>query len=398
VRALYLAVLPVFAAIFLMLAGNGLLTTLVPLRSALEGFSQAEIGTIGSSYFLSMLVGTWAAPWIVMRSGHVRAFSAYAALAAVASLGFAIAVHPVLWAFFRGVIGFCFAGLYAIVESWLNVKASTVNRGRMLAVYNIVHFSGSATGQQVLRFADPKSFSLFSGAAAFLMMSLVPMAMTRAEAPPLPSRARLDVRGMLRATPIGAVGMVLVGLANGTFWSLVPAYVEALKVGPAAVASFMTAVIIGSAAAPYPLGRLSDLGDRRIVIAGVACAAVCVEVIFALWGNPPIPMLYVLGFGLGAFTPVIYPLVTAHTVDRMGSEKAVEISSTLLFLYCVGAMVGPLLASTLMTQFGPTMLFWHNAAVHGTLALFVAWRMLRRAAAQRAEPLAEPAAGELPLS
>jgi MFS family permease len=380
---IYVAIVPVFVAVFILIAGNGMITTIVPLRATLEGFSQSQIGIIGSAYFVGMLAGSWSAPAIVRRAGHIRAFAAYAAVAAVATLGLAILVSPSIWPILRGVIGFSFAGLYAIVEGWVSVKAGSSHRGRALALYNVVHFAGSAVGQQVLRLAEPRSFTLFSGAASFLMLSLVPMALTRAEPPPLPPKGRLEIVGLLQATPIAAVGILLVGWANGTFWSLVPAYVERLGMGAGVVASFMTAVIIGSATGPYPLGRLSDLMDRRWVIAGAAGAAALVETALVIVGMPAPIVLYVFGFFLGLTTPVIYPLITAHAVDRMGADKAVTISSTLLFLYCIGGIIGPVFASALMTRLGDTMLFVHNAVVHTVLMVFVIWRIVKRPAAVR---------------
>jgi MFS family permease len=256
----------------------------------------------------------------------------------------------------------------------------------MLAFYNVVHFAGSATGQQTLRFADPKDFQLFSASAMFMMLSLVPMAMTRAEPPPLPPKGRLEIASMIRMAPVAAVGIAMVGWANGTFWSLVPAFVERLDFGVGTVASFMTAVILGSAAGPYPLGRLSDRGDRRVVIAATAAAAAAIEAALVVTGAPTAAMLYAFGFALGLTNPVLYPLLTAHAVDRMGSEKAVAISATLLFLYCLGAISGPMIASSLMVRWGDPMLFVHNAAVHALMAAFVIWRIVVRAPAVQVAP------------
>ena len=62
----------------------------------------------------------------------------------------------------RAVTGFCFAGLYAAIESWMHDKADNVVRGRVLAIYQIVHYAGSAVGQQAIRFVIPASFVPFS--------------------------------------------------------------------------------------------------------------------------------------------------------------------------------------------------------------------------------------------
>jgi MFS family permease len=176
-----------------------------------------------------------------------------------------------------------------------------------------------------------------------------------------------------------------VGWGNGAFWSLVPAFVERLDMGVGTVASFMTAVILGSAAGPYPLGRLSDRRDRRIVIACTAAAAAVIEGALVLLGTPSTALLYGFGFLLGVTTPVLYPLMTAHAVDRLGTEKAVAISSTLLFLYCIGAIAGPIIAATLMARYGDFMLFVHNGFVHVLMVAFIVWRIVVRAPAIQVE-------------
>jgi MFS family permease len=376
-RTLILAVLPVLIAVFVMIAGNGLINTLIPYRATVEGFSPTMVGVIGSAYFLGMLGGTWTAPAIVRRAGHIRAFAAYSAIVAVAVLAFPLAVSPVPWILLRGVVGFCFAGLYAVVEGWISAKAGASHRGRMLGIYNVANFSGSALGQQTLRLFDPKSFALFSAAAAFLMLALVPMAMTKADPPPLPAKGRLVIKDLWLLSPVSIVTSILLGLANGTFWSIVPAYVQRLQLGPDTVASFMTFAIIGSALTPYPVGRLSDRFDRRRVIAGMSMAVMLPEIGLAISAEPSLFWLYTLGFLVGGLVTVLYPLVTALSVDRLGPEKAVPVASTTLFIYCLGAIVGPTFVAWLMTSFGDRMLFIHNALVHSAITAYALWRIHR---------------------
>jgi hypothetical protein len=52
------------------------------------------------------------------------------------------------------------------------------------------------------------------------------------------------------------------------------------------------------------------------------------------------------------------------------------VSSGLLFLYCVGAILAPALAANLMRLYGPATLFAQNGLVHLALAAFTLWRFL----------------------
>ena len=51
----------------------------------------------------------------------------------------------------------------------------------------------------------------------------------------------------------------------------------------------------------------------------------------------------------------------------------VRVSAGLLFVYCIGAIIAPALASMGMRTFGPSALFVQNALLHAGLAAFAAW-------------------------
>jgi len=67
------------AGIALLLLGSGLLNTVVALRGSLEGFSDTTLGLIGSTYFFGFFLGTFVAPRLIRRMGHVRAFAFFGA-------------------------------------------------------------------------------------------------------------------------------------------------------------------------------------------------------------------------------------------------------------------------------------------------------------------------------
>src|SRR6188474_927275 len=154
----YAQVSALLVAVFILIVGNGLSNTLIPLSATVASFPPLSIGLIASAYFGGMLIGCVAAPRVVARAGHIRAFAAF--------------VDPAAWALIRAVTGFCFAGLYATIESWMHDKADNVVRGQVLALYQIVHYAGSATGQQAIRLIDPSSYVPFTMVAIALTLSV----------------------------------------------------------------------------------------------------------------------------------------------------------------------------------------------------------------------------------
>jgi hypothetical protein len=69
-----------------LLAGNGLMSTLTPLRANLEGFSHLAIGAMGSFYYAGFVAGCLAGPRVLAQVGHIRTFAVAAALAAATVL------------------------------------------------------------------------------------------------------------------------------------------------------------------------------------------------------------------------------------------------------------------------------------------------------------------------
>ena len=103
-------------SVLLLVGGNALIGVLTPVRARLDGLSELTVGLLGSVYFAGMLAGTLAAPAIVRRAGHIRAFAAFVALAVVAIVIMPVWPSPAPWLASRALIGFVFAGIYAVIE------------------------------------------------------------------------------------------------------------------------------------------------------------------------------------------------------------------------------------------------------------------------------------------
>lgn len=376
-------------SVLALIAGNGLLNTLVPLRGKLEGFPDLAIGLLGSAYFAGMLAGTLMAPAMIRRAGYIRAFSALVALVIVLVLVFPYAVDPVVWVGLRYAIGFVFSGFYAVIEAWLTDKSDNSNRARVYALYQIATFAGTAGGQEVLAHVEPHSPVLFSIAAGFFALAILPMAFTRAEPPPRPRSVSLRLGWLWRTAPVSVLSALGIGCANGSFWALAPVYGLGLGLTPSQVAMFITAVILGTSLALYPIARLSDRGDRRRLLIILSTAGACAEVALAVASTLPFLVVAALAFAIGATSMVLYTLGVSHANDRAGADHGVTVSVGMLFLYCAGAIIAPVCASALMARYGSAALFWQNALVHLLLAGFAAVRVIA-AQAPAGSPLSSP--------
>lgn len=377
-----LPVSALLASVAILLLGNGLQGTLLPVRAQLEEFGSVNIGILGSSYFLGFAIGCFLAPHAVRRVGHIRAFTAMVAIASTVSLAHALIVIPSVWWVFRALTGFCFAGLYMIIESWLMERSTNETRGFVFSVYTIINLTVITAGQMLTAVDDPRGFPLFAIASILVSLAAVPISLSTAIAPQPPKTVRVRPVHLFRISPVGVLGSFSVGLANGAFWSLGPVFAQREEGDVTAVAIFMSLAVIAGAVGQYPLGRLSDKHDRRRIIVGACIAAsiagAALSASSLYWG----PDYLILGLAavFGAFAFPLYSLCAAHTNDHVEADGFVEAASGLLLVFSAGAVIGPVLASLAVQSYGVWSLFLYTAVVHFALAAYATYRTRTREA------------------
>jgi MFS family permease len=354
VRSIVANILSILLGVGTMLLGLGALNTLVGVRGVAEGFAEWVIGAVSAAYFIGYIGGILIWPRIIRRVGHIRAFAAFAGLASVAASLHGLAVDPWAWLVLRPVTGACVVGLYMVVESWLNALAPSAQRGRVFASYMAVSLLALAGGQYVLLAGDPRDYLLFGVGAMFFALALVPVALTRISAPEVIEAPRLGLRRLYGISPLSMVGSGAAGLTGGALWSMGPVFVTGLGLEKLAVAVFMSLAVMGGMLLQWPIGHLSDRIDRRRVLAGVCFGGFVLALAMLLVsGRYPeagsyAPLLNLAAFFYGGFAFTVYSLSVAQLNDHLDPAEMMEGTGSLLLLYGVGAILGPLLAGGVM--------------------------------------------------
>ncbi len=370
------AILPLLLATAILLAGNGLQGTLLAVRANLEGFPTALIGVLMSAYFAGFVLGCRFNPSFIKSVGHIRTFLALASIASASALIHPLVVDVWVWAVLRAVTGFCFAGLIMVIESWINERATNATRGRILSVYRVIDLTSTMAGNALLATADPKDFHLFATVSILMSIALVPVALTRSDAPKPIETARLNIPRLFEVSPVAAVGAPMIGLANASFWGVGAVYAQQLGYSTAQIAGFFSAVIIGAALLQWPLGWLSDRIDRRRVMLGASILGVASAIALSLLGSRSADLLFSLGALVGAFIIPMFGLNVAHANDHAEPGEAVSTNGSLLLLHGCGSVVGATLGATVMSIFGPPSLFVYIAVIYAFFAAFCLYRIL----------------------
>lgn len=367
-----------FAGVALLLAGSGLLSTLLAVRGRLEGFGDRTIGLIMSAYFVGFFLGTFIAPGMIRRIGHIRAFAFFAALCAATVLLHPIFVDAWAWGVLRALTGVGLVGLYTVIESWLNAQAPAAQRSQVFAIYMAVNLFALAGGQWLLGAYSPASFVLFSLVAVLICVAALPVTASRMIQPELPASPQLALPALYRAAPAATGGAFLSGLAMGAFWGLGAVYATRIGLDIAGVSGLMSATIIGGALLQLPIGRLSDRGDRRTTLAVVSLLAALVALAMIASAGFERWLLYSLFFIYGGLAFAIYPLCVAHLLDHLPAENMLAGCSSLLLLNGIGSAIGPALAGVSMARLGAQALPGFFATALVLLAALAAGRRLLR--------------------
>jgi MFS family permease len=382
---IYIQVLALLCGTAFLLMASGLHGLLLPLRGGLEGFSVASLGMLGTTWAGGFVAGCLFAPRLVRRVGHVRAFGCFAASAAIIALLSGIYIDAISWIILRTFTGFSMAGAFMVIESWLNERATNESRGKIFGLYMMVNYGATMSGQMMVANGDIRSDHLFMITGILFCLALIPTAMSTAVSPKPLTEVQLDLKALYRNSPAAFVGCILIGIANGAWGTLGAVFGAKSGISTTEIALMVSVTIAAGALMQIPVGRISDLIDRRYVLAGVASLAAFVGLMAFIIGPSNGKVIIIMTGCYGALAYALYPVAVAHANDHASAESFVKVSSGLLLLYGFGTMLGPLLAAAAMDIFWPSGLFAITALSHISITAYALFRSRKRASVPKAE-------------
>ena len=232
-----------------------------------------------------------------------------------------------------------------------------------------------AIGQVLISQVDIKDPTAFNIVVAIFAMALALVSLTHAEPPQITAASALPYGQLARRAPVAVAGAAVSGLNVGTFYALVPAWMQGRGNDSATIGLVMLAFVFGGLAFQIPAGRLSDRFDRRMVLAGLCLGLVGTSIALVYL---PRNLLAVLptAFLFGGFLSTLYPVSVAYAHDSMRGEQVVAVSGRLILLFGLGSILGPLLGTSFVIGFGVNGVLYLIATVALLLALFATARSL----------------------
>ena len=222
-------------------------------------------------------------------------------------------------------------------------------------------------------------------ASILISLALIPILLTASPAPEYAAPSRISLRQLYMVSPLGVVGCIGVGIAQGTLWGMAAVYAENIGFSIPEITSFGGAIFFGAVLCQWPLGRVSDRLDRRRVLTAIMIVATATAGAALLMAGSSVAVNLVAILVLGGMCMPAYSILIAHTNDFLKPDQMVAASAGLYFVYGIGASLGPSATAGIMTLIGPPGFYLSLTLACGAVTLFALFRMTRRSSVPVAE-------------
>lgn len=346
--------LSLYSAIFFLFSGYGLFLNSAGVKLTQMGINNLTIGVLNAAFFVGGTISAIVAHRIISRVGHIRSFGVFSAIFAIAALAHLMVEVLWLWGIFRIVLGFCYYSLLMVVESWFNARSSNENRAKVLALYEVMYYSASATGVALLSL-NMSSNNIFTLAAILVIAATLPIGLTRIRQPDIPAPQRISVPHVLSIAPLAWLSCFMAGIFINGFFTMGSVFVLRQGFNVHQVSLYLASAMVGGFTIQLMISWLSNHFGRPRVIAGCAASTTVATLagLLLLLCFPHIFWLqYGIAFMVGCCAFPLYALGLARANDVLPNNmNTVEVNRALLFVYGLGSLVGPLLLGGVMQLF-----------------------------------------------
>ena len=366
--------IPLYLHLILLTLGNAFLVTLVAVYLSAQGAPAAQIGLVGSAFYLGMLGASFFADHFIQRLGHVRALLACCLVLALAAMALTWTSLLPLWLVLRMLAGMAAAIGFVAVESWVLGVSPLHKRSSAMARYMLIYYFSYGISQLFIDWVAVSGSVGFVIATGLCVLSMVPLrwaqppdlAVHTAVEPVASKPPRAD-----RA--LGLVGCLVAGMLLGTLSSLMPIQLEQLALG-GEVGLYMAWLILCGMAFQLPNGSLADkFGKRTMMAVQTAMIALGCVLLWEFDGKGALVVAFAL-LGAGGFT--LYPTTMSYACGKLQGRPLVKMAQKLMFTYSIGSLTGPMIAGILLQKFQSGLFLFVILLISGWALWLLMMRLL----------------------
>ena len=389
-----------FTGFGMIIISHGFQGNLLGIRAVLEDFNYIATGTMMSGYFIGYFIGANMVPNLVSKVGHIRVFAAFASIASLSALVHAVFVDPYVWTMSRFLTGFSMIGIFIIVESWLNDRATNKTRGKVLSLYMLVTYLGMSMGNLLLNVSSPKNYEPFIMISLLFSVALVPILLTKRKPPKFKKTSSIKIKELFKISPFGSFSTFCSGFIFSAMLTMLSVYAVTMNLSVFEISVLLVGVTLAGALFQWPIGSLSDNYDRRLVIIGCCLFASIFTILSIFYSGLSFNNLlaeemlrfnyFSIGTGMNKTKLFIFIILLAGMIlplfslnlalvnDYIPKEKFVAAGGGLNIIFGLGAIGGPIICSVLMSVLGPNGFFIHLLFFLLIISLFGVFRLTRR--------------------
>lgn len=254
--------LAVFGSTFLELVGVFMLSPLLLILLKGDGLSTAVAGLFAACGWVGVFLMTPLVAGITRVLGRRHALWAAAALPLLATTGFLLTDHLVVWFVLEFVAGMAGGLRWVLAEAVVAELSPPALRGRYVGLFETMVGATFVAGPALLAWVGPQrtlalALVLALMAGGLVWSFLIPALPEATDADVAPSGAR-GIWQALAAHPVVMVAGLVGGFFESGVSSLLPLYGLALGLGPAGASLLVSASGLGSAVLMLPAGLLAD--------------------------------------------------------------------------------------------------------------------------------------------
>jgi len=333
------------AAVFSGTLGVGLIFGFQPPLIAMvlsrAGSSSFSVGAVTAASLIAVMFLGPLYPAIISRLGLKVCIVAGVCCAAVVLIVMPARPDVASWLVLRLITG-CAMGLSWIAsEVWLNSISGDDSRGTVMGIYGTVFSAGVMMGPALLEWTGTRGFLPFAAGSACLLLTLVPLAVTRrvrrSEQAFTPMR---ELGAAVRGAPVILLAALVAGLTESAELTLLPLFGLHAGFPERGALLLVTVFMAGNVVLQAPIGMLADRLGRRLMLGVCALLSGIGPLLLLPWLTTPVllwPLIFVWGGTLYAFY--------SQGIALMGQEYAAgelpAANTVFVMVYCLGGVIGP---------------------------------------------------------
>ena len=248
----------------------------------------------------------------------------------------------------------------------------------------VILYGSMGTGMFLLNFSSPLNFQPFILVSVITSAALIPILLTKKKPPTFKKIEAMSLRDLYEVSPFGFVSSFFYGTIQAALFTLLAVYATSMNFTILEISIVTFLLAISGAISQFPIGKLSDMYDRRVVII-ISTFGASVFALLAILVSRQIYLpgdlatsktwFYIFLILFSFCSLPMFSQILAHTNDYISKEKFVAAGAGLQFVFGLGAMSGPFLCSIFMDLVGSNGFFIFLFFFHSIIGFFGIYRM-----------------------